>query len=491
MRLSSLLVLFLLWNIAITNAIFFTNLEKGSIHPKAPNSNIIKGYQSIRFHELSKGPIPPEVNSNNGRVIKGDLLPYLSATTDRARAGIHATDHTPQRQGNLSGPIRTGHNQHTHTGHTRQPEPQLKGSSCSSAIPSHNSRDAIPSHNSRNTTCLTPIPSHNSRDTFRATTQGTPATSPLKHYQKPCRTPYEVQQLGLTASKPPSGGHVPLGATTSRPPGGGHVPPGAKRLNPQSLQPPPGGTVYTARRALFQEPLFVSPPPGGAYPTARRCISTSALHLSSLSRVFMITLPPSNKTSQGPMLSSPNYKTHTKTSVSVMPRHPNILALAHPIHHLYQSIPSTLIPMSPNFNQMHSFFFHQAPTDTQHSLNHNKPSLCTVTYVAWRPASRRQALAKTLLLTSLWPFKGVLKLGPIPSEGSSNNSNHHGQPPAHPSANTKGFHELSKGNVPPSHFSVNSNNKCVVKGYQSIRFHELPKGPIPPEGSSNNSNHHG
>ncbi|QCE10401.1 hypothetical protein DEO72_LG10g1631 [Vigna unguiculata] len=165
----------------------------------------------------------------------GDLLPYLSATTDRARAGIHATDHTPQRQptteeDNLSGPIRTGHNQHTHTGHTRQPEPQLKGFSCSSAIPSHNSREAIPSHNSRNTTCLTAIPSHNSRDTFRATTQGTPATSPLKHYQKPCRTPYEVHQLGLTAAKSPSGGHVPLGATASRPPGGCRVPPGAQRL---------------------------------------------------------------------------------------------------------------------------------------------------------------------------------------------------------------------------------------------------------------------
>jgi len=40
--------------------------------------------------------------------------------------------------------------------------------------------------------------------------------------------------------------------------------------NSPSLQPPPGGTVYTARQTLFQEPLFVSPPPGGAYPTARR-----------------------------------------------------------------------------------------------------------------------------------------------------------------------------------------------------------------------------
>jgi len=83
------------------------------------------------------------------------------------------------KEGNLSRPIHAGHNQHTHTDNTRQPEPQLKSSSCSSAISSHNSRDAILSHNSRNDTCSTPIPSHNSRDTFRATTQGTPANWPL------------------------------------------------------------------------------------------------------------------------------------------------------------------------------------------------------------------------------------------------------------------------------------------------------------------------
>ncbi|QCE09956.1 hypothetical protein DEO72_LG10g1179 [Vigna unguiculata] len=119
---------------------------------------------------------------------------------------------------------------------------------------------------------LPPLPSHNSRDTFRATTQGTPAPSPLKHYQKPCSTPYEVQQLGHTASKPPSGGHVPLGATASRPPGGGHVPPGAKRLNKQSLQPPPGGTVYTARRTLFQGSRISSPSPSGTPLAARRLL---------------------------------------------------------------------------------------------------------------------------------------------------------------------------------------------------------------------------
>ena len=50
-------------------------------------------------------------------------------------------------EGNLYGPIRTGHNQHTHTDNISRPEPQLKSSSCSSAIPSHNSREVIPGHN--------------------------------------------------------------------------------------------------------------------------------------------------------------------------------------------------------------------------------------------------------------------------------------------------------------------------------------------------------
>ncbi|QCE10354.1 hypothetical protein DEO72_LG10g1584 [Vigna unguiculata] len=58
---------------------------------------------------------------------------------------------------------------------THQPEPQLKSSSRSFAILSHNSRDPILSHNSRNATYLTPILSHNnSKDAFRAITQGTP-----------------------------------------------------------------------------------------------------------------------------------------------------------------------------------------------------------------------------------------------------------------------------------------------------------------------------
>ena len=75
----------------------------------------------------------------------------------------------------------------THTGNTHQPKPQLKSSSCSSAIPSHNSRFVIPSHNSRNAMCLTLILSHNSRDTFRATIQGTPESWPSRLSPKPCR----------------------------------------------------------------------------------------------------------------------------------------------------------------------------------------------------------------------------------------------------------------------------------------------------------------
>ncbi|QCD83070.1 hypothetical protein DEO72_LG2g3413 [Vigna unguiculata] len=102
--------------------------------------------------------------------------------TEFASSQDYQTRKSTTEEGNLSEPIRTGLNQYTHTSNTRQPEPQLKGSSCSSVIPSHNSRDVIPSHNSRNTTCLTPIPSHNSRDTFRGTTQGTPAIPPLKHH---------------------------------------------------------------------------------------------------------------------------------------------------------------------------------------------------------------------------------------------------------------------------------------------------------------------
>jgi len=78
------------------------------------------------------------------------------------------------KEGNLTAPICTCHNTHTHTDNTRQPEPQRKSSSCSSAIPIHNSKDVISSHNSRNATCLTPTPSHNSRITSKSTFEISP-----------------------------------------------------------------------------------------------------------------------------------------------------------------------------------------------------------------------------------------------------------------------------------------------------------------------------
>jgi len=87
-------------------------------------------------------------------------------------------------EGNLSGPIRTSHNSHTHTDNTRQSEPQLKNSSCSFVILSHNSRDVILSHNSRNAICLPSIPSHNSRDIIPSpNSRNTSASRPLRYHQ--------------------------------------------------------------------------------------------------------------------------------------------------------------------------------------------------------------------------------------------------------------------------------------------------------------------
>jgi len=118
------------------------------------------------------------------------------------------------KEGNLSGPICTSHNSHTHTGNTRQLEPQLKSSSCSSTIPSHNSRDAILSHNSRNVRCLTPIPTHNSRDMFQVTTQGTLASRPSRYPQSLVDHPHLKQASTIFASaKLPSAALEPPGKT--------------------------------------------------------------------------------------------------------------------------------------------------------------------------------------------------------------------------------------------------------------------------------------
>ncbi|QCD83140.1 hypothetical protein DEO72_LG2g3483 [Vigna unguiculata] len=83
------------------------------------------------------------------------------------------TRQSTTEEGNLIGPIRTGHNQHTHTGNTRQPElnsrvphvhppsrAQLEG-----CHPELNSRDAIPS-STRGMYVLNPYPELNLRDAF-------------------------------------------------------------------------------------------------------------------------------------------------------------------------------------------------------------------------------------------------------------------------------------------------------------------------------------
>ncbi|QCD87161.1 hypothetical protein DEO72_LG3g1695 [Vigna unguiculata] len=116
---------------------------------------------------------------------------------------------------------RTCHNTYTHTGNTRQPEPQLKSFSCSSAILSHISRDVILSHNSRNVTCLTPISSYNSRN---------PASRPSRYHQSFVDHAHPKQTklmplhhcLALLRSR-----HAKL---ASRPPSREHVPPSAKCL---------------------------------------------------------------------------------------------------------------------------------------------------------------------------------------------------------------------------------------------------------------------
>ncbi|KAL9322367.1 hypothetical protein ACSQ67_010420 [Phaseolus vulgaris] len=117
MSLSSLLLLFLLSNIAITNAIFSPDLDKKNIFPygefevvevetpnivsrkllhvfpkrnlnhNSINGHLVKGYQSTRFHELPKGYVPPShgsqgsngkspqhpsTNSNKGLIVKGN-----------------------------------------------------------------------------------------------------------------------------------------------------------------------------------------------------------------------------------------------------------------------------------------------------------------------------------------------------------------------------------------------------------------------------------
>jgi len=104
-------------------------------------------------------------------------------------------------EGNLIGPIRTRHNAHTHTGNTRQPEPQLKSSSCSSAIPSHNSRHAILSHNSRKPTFEISSKSCRPRTSKQAKTPFASAISPGAAHELPDATHFEIALRGTRVAR--------------------------------------------------------------------------------------------------------------------------------------------------------------------------------------------------------------------------------------------------------------------------------------------------
>ncbi|QCD78837.1 hypothetical protein DEO72_LG1g2473 [Vigna unguiculata] len=91
-----------------------------------------------------------------------DLLPYLSATTDRARMGNHCYGSYTVT------PTRVLKYEHTHSHRQHSPtRAQLKGSSCSSAILS--STRGMP-FRAQLEEChvLNPYSELNSRDTFRA-----------------------------------------------------------------------------------------------------------------------------------------------------------------------------------------------------------------------------------------------------------------------------------------------------------------------------------
>jgi len=113
-------------------------------------------------------------NTNQSSYSRHKISTSLAATLDCSiewRPFIQATTHT-----------------HTHIDNIRQSEPQLKECSCSSAIPSHNSKDAISSHNSRKATCLPTIPSHNSSDIVLShDSRNTLASRSLRYHRKPCR----------------------------------------------------------------------------------------------------------------------------------------------------------------------------------------------------------------------------------------------------------------------------------------------------------------
>ncbi|QCD78830.1 polygalacturonase [Vigna unguiculata] len=131
--------------------------------------SVVHGSKNVEATNITRG-------SGHG-LLQGDLLPYLSATTDRARAGKHATDPTPQRQTTklVSQQLRRAI--------SLDPSVLATTSTLTPATL------ANPSHNSRVPSVHPPSRATTQEMLFRATTQGIPpspappASSPAHVYR--------------------------------------------------------------------------------------------------------------------------------------------------------------------------------------------------------------------------------------------------------------------------------------------------------------------
>jgi len=79
---------------------------------------------------------------------------------------------------------------------------------------------------------LNPYPELNSRDTFRAITQGTPASRPLWCHRSLVEHVHKASNPMLLQQESPGAGHLALSAATSRPSSGARIPPGKPPLMP-------------------------------------------------------------------------------------------------------------------------------------------------------------------------------------------------------------------------------------------------------------------
>ncbi|QCD96307.1 DNA repair protein REV1 [Vigna unguiculata] len=117
-----------------------------------------------------------KLKNEASRATSNDSDPESSQSQESQPLTNNQTHQLTTEEGNLSGPIRTGHNQHTHTGNTHQSE--LNSRVPRVHLPSRAQLEGCHSKlNSRNVTCLTPILSStqgirselNSRNTSKPT----------------------------------------------------------------------------------------------------------------------------------------------------------------------------------------------------------------------------------------------------------------------------------------------------------------------------------